>query len=853
MATPDITSILNAACSPEGNVRQPAEQQLKALENQNLAQYLTTLCTELGNSEKPPMTRNLAGILLKNSITSKSEAQQNQLRQRWLLMPAEVRQSLRQTVFQLIGCQGKDVRRMVALVLARIACVEVVSKNWNDLIRVLLDALQNAPNDDYRVNVYQCLQIICEEIPDYVSEYCIHLLEAIATGMKKDQANVELKLAATKALLPVLHFAQKSWENEAHRKMIMMMIFEATQCEQSEEVRHEGLRLLVFIAELYYNDLGPFIEGIFRMTHQMIRFQPKEVVCMALEFWISMALTEAEIAEEITEAREMNRPPPHQLHNFVNKALEHLVPLLLEALTRQDEDFHGELWTPAAAAAACLQSISQCARDAVVTHVLSFVQNKINDPEWRFRDAAICVFGSILDGPSPQKLHPLVVQAFPVILNHTKDKQPHVAHSAVWTIGRICKYTPQAITPEILPGLMETFLVCLTKDPKIAALTAWAINNLAEVAQPNEQTSPLSQFFDGLVSALLQTTQRSDADEENLLAGCYEAIIALISSAAPDVFESVEKLIDVFTERLQKSTAIQGDRRRADMEQALMPAGIQIILEKLPLTTIQPKINTLMQLFLFVLQNENASVHEEVIGCLGSFANHLGTQFEPFFEAFKPYLVKGLRNHEEFRLCQICVNCVGDIFRALKVQIKPNHCNDLVAQLLQDLQNPDLERTVKPHIISALGDLAISIGVGFEHYRPYVMLMLVQASQTTFDSDDIGDIDYLNELRESILGCYSMILQGLHDAKMAQNFKTHVESTVALVDLIVKDENRDIGVVSSALATLGDIIQCVGKDSYPFLQNSKVLEGLINLSGNMHDENIKKNRDWLMRNISSMK
>ncbi len=33
----------------------------------------------------------------------------------------------------------------------------------------------------------------------------------------------------------------------------MMTIFDATQYEQSEEVRHEGIRLLVFIVELYYN------------------------------------------------------------------------------------------------------------------------------------------------------------------------------------------------------------------------------------------------------------------------------------------------------------------------------------------------------------------------------------------------------------------------------------------------------------------------------------------------------------------------------------------------------------------------------------------------------------------------
>jgi importin subunit beta-1 len=70
----DLTALLGNAQSPDANVRNQAEQQLKQLQEQQYPSFLLSLATELGNNEKPIDARRLAGLILKNTLDAKDEA-----------------------------------------------------------------------------------------------------------------------------------------------------------------------------------------------------------------------------------------------------------------------------------------------------------------------------------------------------------------------------------------------------------------------------------------------------------------------------------------------------------------------------------------------------------------------------------------------------------------------------------------------------------------------------------------------------------------------------------------------------------------------------------------------------------
>ena len=216
---------------------------------------------------------------------------------------------------------------------------------------------------------------------------------------------------------------------------------------------------------------------------------------------------------------------------------------------------------------------------------------------------------------------------------------------------------------------------------------------------------------------------------------------------------------------------------RKNEVQGLLCGALQVIIQKLDDGVVTPHADALMSLFLQVhthtrtigthththdanhtntpthprhntqvLHSKTATVHEEALNGIGAIAARVGIQFEKYLNAFRPYLMLGLQNAAEHHVCIMTVGVVSEMSRALNDKMAPL-CDDIMRVLLHNLQNPDLERSVKPHIISCLSDLSLAVGGYFERYLPFVMMMLVQASQIKLDETDYDNHDYLNKLR----------------------------------------------------------------------------------------------------------
>lgn len=67
------------------------------------------------------------------------------------------------------------------------------------------------------------------------------------------------------------------------------------------------------------------------------------------------------------------------------------------------------------ASATCLSLLAQCVGNNVIQPVVPFIETNIQHENWRNREAAVMAFGSILDGPDPIVLTPLVDQVKAVV------------------------------------------------------------------------------------------------------------------------------------------------------------------------------------------------------------------------------------------------------------------------------------------------------------------------------------------------------------------------------------------------------------------------------------------------------
>ena len=174
----------------------------------------------------------------------------------------------------------------------------------------------------------------------------------------------------------------------------------------------------------------------------------------------------------------------------------------------------------------------------------------------------------------------------------------------------------------------------------------------------------------------------------------------------------------------------------------------------------------------------SVTVHEEALLAVGSVTYASGKQFIKYMERFFPVLEQGLTNHQvdvgpqvwqmlasllgqhlqcislvlspsysirpalrslltttlhadqEWQVCQSSVGVLSDITRAIEDQLFP-YCNRIMQILLENLQSNEVNRNVKPHIISAFGDIALAIGDKFEYYIKHVVSMLQSAQVTS--------------------------------------------------------------------------------------------------------------------------
>jgi importin subunit beta-1 len=236
----------------------------------------------------------------------------------------------------------------------------------------------------------------------------------------------------------------------------------------------------------------------------------ENVALQAVEFWSTVCDEEIELALEAEEAAEYSEAPERESAHFARVALPEILPVLLLLLTKQDEDATDDEWNVSMAAGTCLALLAQAVGDAIVSPIIPFVEGNIKSADWHFREAAVMAFGSILDGPGEKILAPLVEQALPTLIEMMADPVMHVRDTTAWTLGRVSDVLVKTIKLDThLPPMVAALVSGLEQSPRIVSNCCWTIMNLSEqLGDASADTSPLSVYYDPLVSALLRLAER---------------------------------------------------------------------------------------------------------------------------------------------------------------------------------------------------------------------------------------------------------------------------------------------------------------------------------------------------------
>ncbi|XP_041374480.1 LOW QUALITY PROTEIN: importin subunit beta-1-like [Gigantopelta aegis] len=872
----DLIAVLEKTVSPDTHELESAQQFLEQASQQNLLELLKQLSDILKHANNSHVARMQAGLQLKNALHSRDVAIKTTYQNRWLQFPEDVRAYIKQNVLDSLGTETSRPSS-AAQCVAYIACAELPHGMWPNLIAHLTSNVTNpASTEMMKEATLESIGYICQDIdPEILQPESNSILTAIVHGMKKDEPSNHVRLAATNALLNSLEFTKANFEKESERHFIMQVVCEATQCTETK-VRVAALQCLVKIMSLFYiymeHYMGP---ALFAITVEAIECDIEQISLQGIEFWSTVCDEEVDLAIELSEAAEQGRPPERTSMFYAKGALQYLLPLLLNTLTKQEEVDDDDEWNPCKAAGVCLMLMATCCEDDVVGYVLPFVKENIGSQDWRFRDAAVMAFGSILEGPDPAKLTQIVEGAMPMLIELLKDTSVVVRDTSAWTIGRVCEILPNAVLSEQCLGhLLQALVEGLEAEPRVASNICWAFSSLAEAAFEHAETTDdssdpetycLSPTFETIVHRLLQTTQRTDGCHHNLRNAAYEALMELIKNSAKDCYEIVQKTTVIILERLEQVLSLEAnvqsstDRAQYNDLQSLLCATLQSVLRKMTPQDVPLISDQVMTALIKMFQSPAAKgggVQEDALLALSTLVEAMGENFEQYLEVIKPFLEIGLRNHVEYQVCLAAVGVVGDLCRALGVKILP-YCDDLMTMLLENLGNELVHRSVKPQILSVFGDAALAIGPHFKKYLDVVLTALHQASQAQVDKTDYDMIDYLNELREGCLEAYTGIVQGFKgtDEQTSAEIKLlepHVQHMLSFIEHVYLDSDKTEGNIAAACGLIGDLCTAFG-NSILVLVEKDVFQNLLTEGRRSKVHKAKTLAIWATKEIRKLK
>uniref|UniRef100_A0A1I7ZA47 Importin N-terminal domain-containing protein n=1 Tax=Steinernema glaseri TaxID=37863 RepID=A0A1I7ZA47_9BILA len=881
----DLAQVLEKTISQNPSDQQLALDFLKQAGETNFPEFVRQLSLCL-RANAVDFIRQAAGLQLKNALVAKEDATKQQYTARWLQLAEEVRQYVKENVMATIGTE-RFRPSIAAQCIAAIACTEIPNNLWptviDELMQNVTDAQRHA-NLDPESSVLlkeaslEALGYICQDLfAGAIESQSNSILNAIVRGMGKEETSNRVRLAATNAMLNSLEFTRTNFSNEMERHLIMRVVCEATQCNDGP-VKVAAMQCLVRIMSLYYQYMEYYMaQALFPITLEAMKSGVDDFVLQGIEFWSNVCEEELTLNMEAEEAQEQGRTPEHVSRHYAKGALPHLIPMLTETLAHQEHADDDDDWIPSKAAGVCIMLLAQCTGDDIIGPILPFITQHFTNADWKYREAAIMAFGSIMEGPQKAKLLELVGQAIGPLITALSAPDLPVRDTAAWTIGRVCDACEELVTqPTILSPLLPALSNALTQEPRVAANVCWAISSLTKASYESAcqqgtddsgqpETYILSGVFEGMVNELLKTTDRQDAHHSNLRIAAYETLMELIKNSPKDCYPVVQRTTVTILRKLEQllnmesSLESNSDKSQLRDLQSLLCATLQSVLRKMHQEDTIKVSDLIMRGLISIMQRcqgkDAGGVMEDALMAVSTLIEAMGSDFAKYMDAFRPFLLAGLEKVEETQVCSAAIGVITDLARAFEKNLLPL-MDEIYRHLILVLQKcPD--RSVQPQVLSCIGDLALAIGPEFKRFYPHAMPILVQAAQAAKISQNTEDydlIDYIDDLRDGCLEGFTGIVQGLRcGPEEAQLLQNNVPEIIGFIHELATavPEIRD-ATIAHAAGLLGDLLTTYGVMLMGLIDN-EVFNGMLTKGRRSKSSKTKTLCSWVTKEMRKLK
>lgn len=433
-----------------------------------------------------------------------------------------------------------NLRRKVCEVVAEVArnLIDDDGNNqWPEILQLLFQCA-NAPN----VLLQESALRIFASVPGIFGNQQNHFLQIIKEMLLKyldPSSNPEVRIQAVRAVVAFILLHDKEIEIQKAFSDLLPHVIMITADSIKLEEDQTLIKLLIDMAENVPKFLRPQLENIFEMCINVFKSEDVEDTWrhLALEVMVSLAENASAMVRKKAE-----------------KHIAALIPHVLILMTELDED---EDWAVSDEIADDDTSennvIAESALDrlacglggkAVLPHIIQHIPTMMNNPDWKYRHAALMAISAAGEGCHKQ-METMLDSVTEGTLKYLLDPHPRVRYAACNAIGQMATdFAPvfeKKFHAAVIPGLLN--LLDDHQNPRVQAHAGAALVNFSE-----DCPKPiLTRYLDSIMTKLeaILTTKFNELVQKGTKL-VLEQVVTTIASVA----DTTEKEFVVYYDRL---------------------------------------------------------------------------------------------------------------------------------------------------------------------------------------------------------------------------------------------------------------------------------------------------------------
>lgn len=754
MDTNTLLQHLHNTLLPDGNIRMGAESFIKSFIQNSYQDALGMFIQIILDVQIPLQIRQMASIIMKNSLHTKNKRIQSTYEARWLGCSADFRSRFINIISENFGWKEQSILQNLSKVYGSILRIEMANGLGTRQLEVLQDGISDPKN---AVGILNALLTACDQLYEetkYEFGQEKYVVFNISTFYLNQDANMgrDILYSTLICILSCLEVFDDIMGTVPMRQQFVHKIF--TCPKPDSEVLEISFEVLNRFVDVYNCVTDEEIETICQFYLSFFDNQnPEDVPLQLFDFWFIMIDLEK--------------------YAIVKQFIPRLVPHLLLCITKEDpEDAHP---SPHKSSCNLLINISSKMKILLLAENMyqNFILNNLCTADFEKHAIAATGLGCICTAGSNEFLY----QVLPILI---EDLAHDVCvNEALFAMAKICE-NDISVTVNFLPTIIQKVGILIDYKSKVAINAAnvyAAIIAATQTGIVDEIKSIVLFHYSDILQLLIRRLDVAISGEYELRAALNLALTDLISCCPPSNKVILDQLISHFVNQSNKLIEAVGyavEQQHLILDDVL--CNYIVLLEPCLKRKKVFETNKITDLFLQCLKLPRMLAHGEIYivisKLLSAFSIHL--------KKFIPFLIRDITNPELFIL-KAALNLLSDCAILLESNFV-EFAQNVIPELVKAIASQEVPVEIKPKIVSGLGDIALAIGKSFEPYISLCIRLLTLINTLNRE----GDEDYVDNLKKAAMKLFSCLFvsvgrtdemrSGLEE--IAENIRMAIESDV---------------------------------------------------------------------------